>query len=44
MTYLVAGVDQGIGNHDVLPSTGSKYDDLGNVVTGERLDAPAEYT
>lgn len=38
--YLVAGVDQGIGNHDILPSPGSENDYLGNVLASERLDAP----
>lgn len=39
-TYLVAGKDQGIGDHDILPSSGGEDDNLGNVVTSQWLDTP----
>lgn len=41
VTYLVAGEDQSIGNHNILPSAGSKDNDLGDVISGQRLDTPA---
>lgn len=42
MAYLVAGEDQGIGDHDILPSAGGEDDNLGNVLAGERLNTPAD--
>jgi hypothetical protein len=36
----VAGEDQGIGDHNILTTTSGKDNNLGDVVTGQRLDAP----
>jgi hypothetical protein len=39
--YLVAGEDQSIGDHDILTTTGSKHNNLSNVITSQWLNAPA---
>jgi hypothetical protein len=40
--YLVAGENQGIGDHNVLTTTSRKDDNLGNVITSQRFDAPVD--
>jgi hypothetical protein len=39
----VAGVDQGISDNHVLTTTSGEDNNLGNVVTSERLNTPVRY-
>jgi hypothetical protein len=39
-TYLVVREDQCIRNDNVLPSSGSEDNDLGDILAGQRLNAP----
>jgi hypothetical protein len=39
---LVTGENQGIGNHNILTTTSRKDNNLGDVITGQWLDAPVD--
>jgi hypothetical protein len=40
-TYLVAGEDQSISDHNILATASSKHNNLGDIITGQWLNTPA---